>query len=111
MSESRKKPPIVTEQFRKSVDGVLIGLKTKDGVSIESIDYPHVYERLLERGYGASQIKGVLELGDVKSGTRPNTTWYERGGVRVIVNYKEKAIKTVIRVNSRKGKKGRRKKK
>jgi phage-related protein (TIGR01555 family) len=95
-----------TEQQRKSIAGVILGSKTKDGVEIKSIR-DHAYNRMSERGYGASQVKGTYQLSDPKPGNRPNTSVYERGGLRVVVNYKTKELVTVVRTRGKGGKRER----
>ena len=95
-----------TEQQRKSISGAIVGTKTKDGITVNSIS-EHAFKRIDERGYGASQIKGTYQLSDSKpSNDDPdNANLYERNGMRVVIDKNTGNIISVIRLDKKGGKK------
>jgi len=90
----------VTDQQKNTIKGVLIGSRTIDGVEIKSIDI-HAIERMIERGFGASQIRNVYETAEPKKGNIYGRNVYEKNGVRVIININEGVIISVIRLKHR----------
>ena len=97
--KSKSKMP---ESQQRSKAGVLLGTTTSDGVMITDIS-EHAYDRMMDRGLGASQIKDVLENGiPSPSKTYANCTVYTKrfkriGGVRVVVNHKTGLFVTITR--------------
>jgi 8-oxo-dGTP pyrophosphatase MutT (NUDIX family) len=89
-----------TEQQKKTLDGVLIGSKTSDGVEVKSIS-EHAYQRIVERGYGGSHIKGVLASVVPTAGNTADTRVYEKKGMKVVINYQTGKIVSVIRKERR----------
>ena len=87
----------VTEQQRKTIDGVIKGSETKNGAEIKTID-EHAYERMDERGYGPSQIKYIYQTYDSKKGKKGRTL-YEDGKVRVVINEKIGMMISIVRLD------------
>ena len=88
----------------KTISGAIIGTKTKDGIEIKSIK-EYAFERFSERGYGASQVKGVYQKFDPKPGNKPNRNVYESDKVRVVVDIKTQELITVVRLKGRRKRK------
>lgn len=83
---------------QRGIFGVLVTAKTSDGVQIKDIGV-HAYDRMADRGYGASHIKNVLEKGGVYEGHTDDTTVYEKNGTFVVVNHEIGKLVTIIRDN------------
>ena len=91
-------------QQRKTISGVIIGTKTRDGLDIKSIR-DHAMDRMTERGFGASQVKGVLQSFDPTPGNKPDRNVYENSELRVIIGKNGGELVTVIRKKRRSGQK------
>ena len=96
----QKKAVIATPQQRKQIDGVLVGKTAKNGTTIKSVR-DHAHNRMIERGYGASHVLGAIQTGKESNGNTPDTTVYEKGSLRVIINDKTGEIVSTVQINGK----------
>ena len=89
-----KKP---TEQEMRTITGVIKGQTAKNGTVINSIRY-HAHCRIKERGYSGSHILNVMQTGEQSKGTEENSTAFDKGNLRVVINDKIGELITIIRL-------------
>ena len=87
----------MTKSQQSSCAGVILGTKTSDGVLIADIG-THTYDRMIDRGIGASELRDALRLGVPRPSTRDATcTIYEWKHIRVFVNHQTGKTITLTR--------------
>jgi hypothetical protein len=53
---------------------------------------------MIERGFGASHVKNILETVDGTPGNKPDRTVYEKDNMRVVVDDAKNALLSVVRL-------------
>ena len=85
------------EKQQRSYAGVMLGTTTSDGVMITDIG-SHTYDRMLDRGVGASELKDTWRLGVPSTSKRDSAcTIYEWKHIRAYVNHQTGKTITLTR--------------
>jgi phage-related protein (TIGR01555 family) len=96
----KSKKSIDTEA-QKRYANILLNCKTSDGVKIKRL-IGHSVDRAEERNVSPEQIKDILQNNDVTyPGNKPHRTVYVKNGIRIVVDYADGSIVSVVKENDK----------